>query len=91
LLSGVEREPVQVELSKVRVLFELFGFLLRRNRNINVLILNLCWASGSRFSCFMPPPPTALLFRIPLRRELLDCLILAGGFPGESEEFTFNN
>jgi hypothetical protein len=28
LLGGIEREPVQAELSEVRVLFELLGFLL---------------------------------------------------------------
>jgi len=30
LFNAVEGEPVQVELSGVRVLFELLGFLLRR-------------------------------------------------------------
>jgi len=29
LFGGVEAEPVQVELSGVRILFELLGFLLR--------------------------------------------------------------
>jgi len=29
LFSGIERKPVQVELSAVRILFELLGFLLK--------------------------------------------------------------
>jgi hypothetical protein len=29
LFGGVEGEPVQVELSEVRILFELLGFLLK--------------------------------------------------------------
>jgi hypothetical protein len=30
LLGGIAGEPVQVELSEVRILFELLGFLLKR-------------------------------------------------------------